>query len=279
MSVLNPLELAQMVATRLGEIEGIEAVVLGGSRARGDAKPNSDIDLGIYYTTPPSLEKLRALAAALDDAGRGEAVTIFGEWGPWINGGAWLDIQGQRVDWLYRDLARVEFEVSECEAGRPKVHYQPGHPHGFWNHIYMGEVFYCQPLFERGGALADLKKRANHYPPLLKKALIGGLWEAGFSLENSHKPAARGDAFMVAGHCFRAVAVMVQALFAVNEKYCINEKGAVDLIEKFDLHPPNFPQTVHGILGNLGATAGELEGSVAKLAALLAVVQGLCEGQ
>ncbi|MBI5928934.1 MAG: nucleotidyltransferase domain-containing protein [Chloroflexi bacterium] len=277
--MIAPLELAQQVASRLGEIEGIQAVVLGGSHARGDAKPNSDIDLGIYYdpTNPPALASLRALAAELDDQHRSEAVTNFGEWGPWINGGAWLDIQGQRVDWLYCNLTQVEFEISECEAGRPKVHYQPGHPHGFWNHIYLGQVFYCRPLFERAGELTALKKRAESYPALLKKALIGGLWEAGFSLENAYKPATRGDAFIVAGHVFRSAATMVQALFALNERYCINEKGAVDLIETMPLHPPDFAKTVHGILGNLGKTPDELEGSVAQLGKLLEAVQILCQ--
>jgi predicted nucleotidyltransferase len=46
---MTPLELAQAVSQRLSEVEGVVAVVLGGSWARGDAKPNSDIDLAMYY--------------------------------------------------------------------------------------------------------------------------------------------------------------------------------------------------------------------------------------
>ncbi|GIK67395.1 MAG: hypothetical protein BroJett018_51890 [Chloroflexota bacterium] len=276
---MNHFVLAQHIADQIGAIDGVSAVGLGGSYARGDAKPDSDIDLGIYYdpTHLPSLESLRRLAAKLDDSGQGEAVTDFGEWGPWINGGAWLNVQGQRVDWLYRDLVNVAHEISECEAGRPKVYYQPGHPHGFWNHIYLGEVFYCQPLFERDGVLTELKNRA--YPPLLKKALIAGLWEAGFSIANAHKPAARGDAFIVAGHLFRCAAVMVQALFALNERYCINEKGAADLIDGMPLHPPNFARTVHEVLGNLGKTPADLEVSVARMEELSEGVRKLCDVQ
>ncbi|MFN8376169.1 MAG: nucleotidyltransferase domain-containing protein [Anaerolineae bacterium] len=65
----NPLALAQIVADRLSQIDGVLAVVLGGSYARGDAHANSDIDLGIYYDQQqrPSLEALRTLAAELDD--------------------------------------------------------------------------------------------------------------------------------------------------------------------------------------------------------------------
>jgi predicted nucleotidyltransferase len=275
------LEFSQSIADRLGQIEGVAAVVLGGSQARGDAQPNSDIDLGIYYDPQrrPSLDALRALAAELDDQHRTDAVTDFGGWGPWINGGAWLDIQGQRVDWLYCDLARVEHEIAECEAGRPVIHYQPGHPHGFWNHIYMGGVFYCRILYEKDGVLSALKARANVYPPLLKQALIHSLWEAGFSLENAHKPAARGDVTHVAGYLYRAAAMMTQALFALNERYCINEKGAVKLIDTFPLHPDNFTERIENILSRIGKSPDELNNSVHQFETLLQAAQALCDSK
>ena len=41
--------LAERVSARLGEKEGVVAVALVGSWARGEASPDSDVDLGIYY--------------------------------------------------------------------------------------------------------------------------------------------------------------------------------------------------------------------------------------
>ncbi|MBI1257271.1 MAG: DNA polymerase subunit beta [Chloroflexi bacterium] len=273
------MEIAQQVADRLGEIDGVVAVVLGGSRARGAASPNSDIDLGIYYDPDqrPSLAALRALAKDLDDRHADDLATEFGEWGPWINGGGWLDIGGQRVDWLYRDLAQVEHEIAECEAGRPRISYQPGHPHGFYNTIYMGEVFYCQPLFERDDRLQKLKARTMPYPPLLKQAMIRRLWEAGFSLENAHKPATRADVTQVVGFLYRATATMTQTLFALNERYCINEKGAVAQVETFRLHPAEFQQRIGVLLGAAGSNTEMLKQSVAGMEALLSEVQALCQ--
>ena len=149
------LRLSEMVAERLGGIEGVEAVALGGSWARGEAHPNSDVDLGIYYRpeSPPRIEDLRLLARELDDRHPSDAVTGFGEWGPWINGGGWLTIDCRRTDWLYRDLTLVERTIEKCRAGHPSVHYQPGHPHGFHTHIYMGEVHHCLILYEQNGGL------------------------------------------------------------------------------------------------------------------------------
>jgi predicted nucleotidyltransferase len=275
----HAMDTAQRVADRLGQIDGVVAVVLGGSRARGTASPNSDIDLGIYYhpDQPPALAALRRLAQELDDRHAPDLVTDYGSWGPWINGGGWLDIAGQRVDWLYRDLARVEDEIGQCEAGHPRLYYQSGHPHGFYNHIYLGEIFYCQPLYQRDDTLHRLKARTMPYPPLLKQALIQTLWEAGFSLENAHKPAARGDIVQTAGLLYRAVVVMVQSLFALNERYCINEKGAAALVETFPLHPVQFYERVTAVLAAPGDSPAALAASIARLEEVLSDVRILCQ--
>lgn len=74
----------------LGQVDGVRAIVLGGSRARGTHHPGSDIDIGIYYDSREGLDikELRRIAAVLDDDGRTDLITEIGGWGPWINGGA-----------------------------------------------------------------------------------------------------------------------------------------------------------------------------------------------
>lgn len=42
-------EVCERVVARLAVIDGIWAVALGGSRARGTAREDSDIDLALYY--------------------------------------------------------------------------------------------------------------------------------------------------------------------------------------------------------------------------------------
>jgi predicted nucleotidyltransferase len=272
------LKLSEMVAGRLGRIGGVEAVALGGSWAREEAHPDSDVDLGIYYhpENPPRIADLRMLAQELDDRHPPDAVTDFGEWGPWINGGGWLIIEGRRIDWIYRDLGLVERTIGECSTGHPSVHYQPGHPHGFHTHIYMGEIHYCRPLYDPEGALESLKYVAKNYPLRLKHALIQNqLWEARFALDTCNKSATRGDAFYVAGCLFRCAACMVQALFALNERYIINEKGSVEAADSLPLRPTNFKETVNSVLARPGEHPEQLETSVGRLENVLAAVERL----
>ena len=103
------MRLVEDIASRLGEVPGVAAVALGGSWARGEARPDSDVDLGLYYLpdVPLDVEALRRLARDLDDRRLPDLVTEIGEWGPWINGGGWLRVAGRPVDWLYRDVGKV----------------------------------------------------------------------------------------------------------------------------------------------------------------------------
>jgi len=114
-------------------VDGVSAIVLGGSRARGTHTPQSDIDLAIYYHPDHALDlnALDLVAAELDDSHRPGILTPIGGWGPWINGGGWLSIRAQPVDFLYRDLSQVATVIEACHSGEMEIIYQPGHPHGF----------------------------------------------------------------------------------------------------------------------------------------------------
>ncbi len=266
------------IAARLADVDGVAAVALGGSRARGAAAPESDYDLGLYYdpARPPSRDALNALARELDDRRPADAVTRFGEWGPWINGGAWLTIDGARVDWLFKDRARIGRVVADCRAGRPEIAYQGGHPHAFVSAIYLGEIDCCVALEDRTGILGELKRLVRPYPRLLKATLVQKfLFEADFSLRGAEKAVGRGDVVYVAGCLYRAVACLVQVLFAVNERYSTNEKGSLREVEAFPRKPDDFAPEATRVLGAPGATAGALAGSIAAVDRLVVAVRGL----
>ncbi|MEA2649098.1 MAG: hypothetical protein QOG61_1533, partial [Candidatus Binataceae bacterium] len=131
-------EILSQVVASVSKIDGIVAIVLGGSRARGTADDRSDIDLGIYYDAgcPFSTVALGAAAQDLDDRHLPGLVTDFGAWGPAVNGGGWLEIRGHHVDFLYREIGAVREAIDECIAGRPRSIYQLGHPLGFHLQIY-----------------------------------------------------------------------------------------------------------------------------------------------
>ncbi|MEY9108326.1 hypothetical protein ABH999_004522 [Bradyrhizobium yuanmingense] len=212
----------------VADVPGVQAVVLGGSRARGRAHTASDYDIGLYFKSALDIGRLLAAAKTIADDPAATTVTPVGEWGPWIVGGAWLSVGGCKVDLLYRDADAVEAVMESCGAGVVTMDYQPGHPHGFCSAIWMGEIAYCQPLHDPTGLIARFKSIALPYPEALRSALIRRFqWEVLFSIENAELAAARNERTHVAGCLYRSLACVAQVLFALNERYLINEKGAL----------------------------------------------------
>ena len=248
----------------IGGVPGVRAIVLGGSRARGEAAAHSDYDIGLYYEADHPIDTGRlAKAAMLLPGAAASSVTAMGEWGPWINGGASLTVDRRRVDLLYRELEKVRSVIDACRSGRIERVYQPGHPHAFVSAIYMGEVALAQVLWDPDAVLAPLKRQCEPYPPALGEALIRSfLWEAKFALENAAHGRGRDDPAYVAGCGFRSVACLCQSLFALNRIYLLNEKGAAQAVEKLPRRPPDFA----------GRVARAIAAGAAGLPALMALV-------
>jgi predicted nucleotidyltransferase len=268
---LEQQTLVSSLAKQLGAISGVRAVVLGGSHARGRAQPGSDIDLGLLYSegSPFLIQSIRDLAEAVSDSA-GPVVSNFYEWGPWINGGAWLTVGGQRVDFLYRSLEHIERVIAEAEAGRYELHHAQQPPFGYFSGTYLGDIAVCVPLFDPEARLGPLKGRVATYPEALRRAVVQDhVWAAEFGLAAfARKFATRSDVYGTAACLTWAVNGLVLALFALNRTYLINDKTALAEISEFACAPRDFGPRVQQALAHLGDSAEQLLSAVESAAQL-----------
>jgi hypothetical protein len=264
----------------LKTVPGIRAIVLGGSRARGGGDASSDTDLGIYYDPERPLEvaALEQVAARRDERKQFGLVTSIGGWGPWINGGGWLRVDGSAVDLLYRDTSRVESMIDGCIAGHIEVVYQPGHPLGFLSSIYAGEIAVCQALWDPTGWVASSKNPLIDYPEALRRELVRRFgFEAGFCLLIAEKPVRRAEITYVAGCVFRAVSCVLVVLFALNREHWLNEKGALRLAGRFQIVPPGFCERVETIWRSVVKDSDALTSMLTMIRGLNEEVKALVE--
>ncbi|NEK59408.1 nucleotidyltransferase domain-containing protein [Geodermatophilus sabuli] len=268
-----PPEIAELAA-RLATVPGVVGVTLGGSRARGDHTADSDTDLGLYYRPPLDTGALGTLAREV--SGPGATVTRPGEWGPWVDGGAWLRIGGRAVDWIYRDVDRVAAAGRDARAGRVAFHAQVGHPLGFLDAAYAGELALGVVLADPSGELAALRRQVADHPPALGAALVARLEEARFCVTIAGKGAARGDTAYVAGCLFRAVGLSAAALHGRAGRWLVTEKGAVAAAGRLPGAPPGFAGRAQAVLAALGTDAATLRGAVAAAGDLVAEVSSAC---
>ena len=127
------------LAERLAEIPGMVAVTLGGSRATGTAVEGSDWDFGLYYRGGLDPADITAL-------GWPGRVFAPGEWGSIVNGGAWLTVDGAKVDLIYRDLDEVLRWTAAAGDGRFEIRREVGYVAGIATYILAGELALGQVL-------------------------------------------------------------------------------------------------------------------------------------
>jgi hypothetical protein len=244
------------LASRVVGVDGVVGVVLGGSRAREEHGPDSDFDIGIYYRRPLDIDGLRGVARQV--AGPAASLTEPGEWGPWVDGGGWLHIGSDAVDWIYRDLDRVQRAWRDAQRGAFYFHGQVGHPLGVPDFAYAGEVALAEVLADPTGELLDLRRQTRIYPPELSVALVDRLPEATFLIGGARKATGRGDTAYVAGCLFGVVGVLAHALHGRARRWLINEKGAAAAAGRLDIAPRRFGDRAHELLGFLGRSEAEL---------------------
>lgn len=243
------------IVERLAGVRGIVGIVLGGSRARGTAREDSDYDIGVYYANASELDiaGLSERAKELDDSRRDGLIVPPGGWGAWVNGGGWLVVDGMNVDIILRDIGRVERSVADCHAGTIHFHYQTGHPHAYINAMYAGELAIANILLDPDGRLARAREKMHPYPPALKKAILRhSAFEAAFSLQLASTYADKNDDYYVAAHIVRSLSCLNQMLFAHNGEYCLNEKKAVDMVNGFPHKPRDYQSRVAAVIAGLG---------------------------
>ncbi|MFG2607929.1 nucleotidyltransferase family protein [Streptomyces sp. NPDC048514] len=237
-------------ADLLAALPTVEAVALGGSRAQGTHRPDSDWDLAVYYRGPFDPDDLRA-------AGWQGEVSEIGGWGGGVfNGGAWLTIDGRRVDVHYRDLDGVEHELAEAVEGRFRVEPLLFHLAGIPTYLIVAELAANQVL---RGTLP----RPAEYPAKLRVTAARhwhGTAQATLAYAKANH-AAHGRLTETAGALATATTQAAHAVLAARGEWVTNEKR---LIERAGL------RRIDGVLGALRATPECLVAAVSEAEEIVA---------
>jgi Nucleotidyltransferase domain/Domain of unknown function (DUF4037) len=252
-------------------VPNLAAVVLGGSYARGLARPDSDLDVGLYYreASPLCADHVRSVAQRICTPGSVPTVTKPYGWGAWVNGGAWIQTPTGKVDFLYRNLDQVEAVIEEGCRGVWRHDYDQQPPYGFRSVVYFGETFISVPLHDPQREIARLKESVANYPTALRERIVqDSLWAVEFSLQFFRNFADAADVYNATGCITRIAQFLVHALFALNKEYFVSDKYANRLIDQFPSRPHDFTKRLAAVLANPGADTAALRKSAESLTLL-----------
>lgn len=200
------------VAERLGGLPCVAAVTLGGSRAEGTHRPDSDWDFSIYYRGHFAPQALR-------DIGWPGEVFEVGGWSKGVfNGGAWLEIDGRRTDVHYRDLDVIDREIDGSREGRFSIEPLMFHLAGIPSYLVLAELSVKRVL--RG------ELPTPEYPDALRQRAREVWWgcaDATFGYARRYH-ARQGRLTQCAGLVAQAASQAAHAVLAARGEWITNEK-------------------------------------------------------
>jgi predicted nucleotidyltransferase len=205
-------EFCGFITDQLAGLRHVQAVSLGGSRATGTHRAESDWDFAVYYRDQFDPDDLRGLGWP------GEVSEVGGWGGGVFNGGAWLRVDGRQVDVHYRNLDDVERRLDEACQGTFDIERLLFHLAGVPTYIVVAEIALNRVL--RG----DLPKPT--YPEKLRESAPRRWWgEAERTLGYARAAhAERGHAAETAGAIATATCQAAHAVLAGRGGWVTNEK-------------------------------------------------------
>ncbi|MBD5158604.1 MAG: DUF4037 domain-containing protein [Butyrivibrio sp.] len=233
----------EMIFKRMAEIDCVEAIALGGSRAGEVFDEKSDYDVYVYVTSPVDEELRRKILS--EYCRYTEIGNSFWEYEDncILNSGIDIDI-------LYRDLDRFCTGIEEVAVRcRPQNSYTTCMWHNLLN---------CRILYDKNGRLKAAKEKYNiPYPQELKRAVI----ERQMRLIDSAMPAyriqiekavRRRDLVSINHRVTEFLASYFDLLFALNEKTHPGEKRLIELcVRNCSVLPEDFEQNLNALFSHM----------------------------
>jgi hypothetical protein len=206
------------VADSLQNLPGVDAVALGGSRAQGTNRPDSDWDIAVYYQHSFDPQTIR-------DLGWPGQISELGDWSPIFNGGGKLTVDGQMIDVHYRDLQLIDRIHDHARRGQFTVERLLFHQAGLPSYILLAEL----------GINRTLRGSLPHwgYPAALRRRAPAIWWKwADLTLHYAeegharHRRTAQCAGLLSEAACYAAHAILAhRGQWVTNEKQLLTNAG------------------------------------------------------
>ena len=205
----------ETVADALYSLPGVEAIALGGSRAQGTNRPESDWDVAIYYRGGFDPNTVREL-------GWPGQLSDIGGWGRVFNGGGKLTVDEHLIDVHYRDLGLIDQIHDDALRGEFTIEPLLFHQAGLPSYILLAELGLNKAL---RGSLPRWD-----YPKALREAAPTIWWDhADHTVHYAAGHARHGRVAQCAGLLSEAACHTAHAILAHRGEWVTNEKQLLSM--------------------------------------------------
>jgi predicted nucleotidyltransferase len=222
---------AEAMADRYAAADGVAAVLLAGSVARGLADARSDVEVDVYWRRPPSDAERRAV---VDDAGWQWVYAEVDEH-EWADG---VRLDGVKVDVSQFVTATIDEYLDALRAGDTEPELQVRA-----TALLDGRALAGDSLIE------DWRARLAPYPEALALAMLDQALPLR-PVERLEMLVARDDPVLLTRDVVEGVHALLDALFAVNRRYVPHpfHKWLAFECAQLDLAPPDLEARIRQVL-------------------------------
>ena len=217
--------LAQQIAPHYRANPKVSAVILEGSVAQGGADRSSDLDLGVFWSEPPTAQERRAIITRAGGR-RGSRFPSLKQKGCWSDayevGGITLDVRHMLVGTLEHLLADVLEHADPALAKQQCIA------------ALLSALPLSNPLL-----LARWQQRAAAYPPALGVAMVRAYLTFRPAIEQEML-AERHDLLVLYESFCTVVKHLLLVFMGLNHLYFPGFQWIDRLMEQMQLAPPNL---------------------------------------
>lgn len=140
---------------------------------------------------------------------------------------------------IWRDINEVKQGVAACLTGNVDYKNHSASSFSPKQVVYAGEIQTGLIIWEEAAKpLSHLKKEMPFFSQEMKKGLLNYYREQiTLELKSAHQAALKGDSHAILGIFFKIVSYWNQLLFTLNDRYLLDQLGAVKQIGRLNLKP------------------------------------------
>ncbi|WP_297630880.1 DUF4037 domain-containing protein [uncultured Clostridium sp.] len=228
----------EKVIEKLKDLDEVELIMLGGSRAVSKNDQLSDYDVYVYSNRKIDIEKRKIILE--ESLKYYEIENKF-----WEEEDDGILKDGKEIEIIYRNINFIDSQFNYTfKEYKASIGYST---------CMIHNVLTSKVIYDKNNIIEEYRKKYNYYPNELKKNIIlqniklidDKMPSLSYQIKKAIK---RNDIISINHRIAEYLAIYFDILFAINERFHPGEKRLLEYLDELDIEPINAKENIKRLL-------------------------------